>query len=111
MNWINLESESQLNDILKVSLSQTILIFKHSTRCSISDSAKNRLERQWNSEKANNVNVYYLDLIAFRSVSNAIASKLNIEHQSPQVLLIKNENCVYDASHLNIKFEPLIPFL
>ncbi|TAG59183.1 MAG: bacillithiol system redox-active protein YtxJ [Cytophagales bacterium] len=110
MNWKKLESENQINEIIIESFSQTVLIFKHSTRCSISDSAKNRLERQWIEEKSNNAIIYYLDLIAFRSVSNAISEKFDIEHQSPQVLVIKNEKCIYNASHLNIAFNPIVPF-
>jgi bacillithiol system protein YtxJ len=70
-------------------------IFKHSTRCSISSMAKNRVERDWDLDFP----IYYLDLIQYRSISNLIAAKSGIEHQSPQLIVFQNGLPVYDASH------------
>lgn len=107
LHWKNLTSEAQLLEIIEESEIHPIAIFKHSTRCSISDAAKSRFERQWDELKAPNTSVYYLDLLSYRAVSNLIAEKFQIEHQSPQVILIKKGKSVYHASHLNIQFDSL----
>jgi bacillithiol system protein YtxJ len=106
INWIPLESEPQLASILESSNSQTALIFKHSTRCNISSMAKSRLEKAWNFA-TDEITPYYLDLIEYRNISSAVAEKLDVYHESPQVLLIKNGGCIYDASHLDISVAEL----
>jgi len=80
------------------------LIFKHSTRCSISGVAKNRLER---STPPDNVDFYFLDLIRNREISRKIAEEFEVFHESPQVLLIKNGECVYDESHSGINMKDI----
>ncbi len=105
MNWNKLESTEKLEEIIKNSDTVPVLIFKHSTRCSISTMALSRFERQWNQEKIGNVAPYYLDLIQYRDISNLIAQELNINHESPQVLLIENGKCIYNASHSAIYFD------
>ncbi len=99
MNWINLTSEEQLHEIVANSVTKPQVIFKHSTRCSISSMAKSRLER---SIQPDEVDFYYLDLIRNRSISNKIAQDFKVYHESPQVLLIKNGECTYDESHSGI---------
>ena len=106
IKWIPLESEGQLMDIVAQSSKVPCLIFKHSTHCSISAIAKSRLEKSWDFA-ADDIKPYYLDLITFRSVSNAIAEKFGVYHESPQVLLIRNGECTYDASHLDISIQEL----
>ncbi len=108
MNWEKLTDIAQLETIKTESVANPILIFKHSTRCSISATAMARLERNWKPENAKGLKTYYLDLIAYRPVSSKIEADFNIEHQSPQVLLIKNGKCVYDASHMAISMEEII---
>lgn len=108
MNWNQLESTEKLQEIIKNSDSTPVLIFKHSTRCSISTMALSRFERQWNQEKMGNVQPYYLDLIQHRDISNLIAQELNINHESPQVLLVENGKCTYTASHSAIYFDDLV---
>lgn len=101
MKWNNIESPQDLNAVVERSKEVPCLIFKHSTRCSISSMAKYRLEGDWDfSEKE--IEPYYLDLIAYRNLSNAVAEEFQVHHESPQVLLIKNGECTYDASHLDI---------
>jgi bacillithiol system protein YtxJ len=107
MNWIKLESENQLLEIQQKSRLENVLIFKHSTRCSISRAALDRLERNWKHGEMGNVQPYYLDLIAFREVSNRIAEKFDVEHESPQVLLIKDGQSIYSRSHFEINFESI----
>jgi bacillithiol system protein YtxJ len=96
MEWLQLTSESQWDDLLKAEM--PIVVFKHSTRCSISSMVKNRLERSWQLD----IPVYYLDLIQYREVSNAIERDLGVQHESPQILLVKNGTCQYHASHTAI---------
>ena len=83
MDWINLEDYSQIEQALEDS--KPFLIFKHSTRCSISSMAKNRFERNFDLD---DVKVFYLDLIKYRSISNQLASDFNVPHESPQVMYI-----------------------
>jgi bacillithiol system protein YtxJ len=104
MNWIPLITETQLSEIKAASAEKPVVIFKHSTRCSISAVAKSRLERGAEPE---NISFYYLDLIRFRDLSNRVATDFAIAHESPQVLLIRNGECVYDESHGGIRMEDL----
>lgn len=94
--WKELNNEAQIDAILEASHTKQQLIFKHSTRCSISSMAKSRLEREWSLE---NVEPWYLDLLSFRSVSNAVAEKLGVFHQSPQAILLQNGKVIYSATH------------
>ena len=104
MNWISLTSEQQLEEIKERSKQTPQVIFKHSTRCSVSSMAQGRLER---SEAPENADFYYLDLIAYRHVSNKIAQDFDVFHESPQILIIKNGECVYDESHMGISMNDI----
>ncbi|RMF03016.1 MAG: bacillithiol system redox-active protein YtxJ [Bacteroidetes bacterium] len=106
MNWQPLTSQGQLADLVTLSAQQPCLIFKHSTSCSISALAKTRLERHWKLANTQVV-TYYLDLLAQRELSSRIASQFGVRHESPQVLLIRDGRCVYDASHLSISVEAI----
>jgi len=99
MNWIPLTELDQLDYIKRQSFESPQVIFKHSTRCSISSMALNRLERE---TAPSNTNFYFLDLIKYRSISNAIAEQFDVYHESPQILIIRNGECVYDESHQGI---------
>lgn len=111
MNWNNITSAQDLEAIKQASYRQPVMIFKHSTRCSISTAALHRLERHWNAEEAKNLTPYFLDLIAYRPVSNQIAQDFDVRHESPQVLLIYQGKCIYSASHFDIHFEDIIQHL
>lgn len=104
MNWIDLNNIQQLADIKELSKTRPQVIFKHSTRCSISTMAKSRLER---NEQPENSDFYFLDLIKYRSISNQIAEDFAVNHESPQILLIKNTECVYDESHSGIQMDEI----
>ena len=101
INWNHLNELNQLESIREESKEQPVLIYKHSTRCSISGMALDRLERSW-SKELESIKTYYLDLISFREISNAVAESFGVYHESPQVILIKNGEAVYDASHMSI---------
>ncbi len=105
MNWINLTQEEQLQQIKINSKNKPQVIFKHSTRCSISSMAKNRLEK---STQPDEIDFYFLDLIKYRPISNKIAEIFKVYHASPQILLIKNDECVYDESHSGIDMSEII---
>lgn len=107
MNWNTLDNTGTIEEIKESSALQPILIFKHSTRCSISSMTLNRLERDWNDDDMKNLKVYFLDLIKNREVSNAVATVFNVQHQSPQVLIIKDGKCIYDNSHMGISFREI----
>ena len=105
MKWIPLQSEKQLEEIKQRSADRPQLIFKHSTRCSASAVVKGRLDR---AEEPKDIDFYYLDLISYRPISNQIANIFQIDHESPQVLLIRNGECVYDESHLGISMQEIL---
>ena len=105
MNWISLTSDTQLATIKEHSFTRPQVIFKHSTRCSISNMAKNRLER---NEQPAAIDFYFLDLIAHRNLSREVADVFSVEHESPQALLIKNGQCVYNESHSGISMDDLV---
>lgn len=99
MNWIPLETLQQLHDIKNGT--GYSLIFKHSTRCSISMMARKRLEQDKEYIPAETA-VYFLDLIRYRDISSAVADIFDVYHESPQLLVIKDGECIYHASHGNI---------
>ncbi len=105
MNWISLTTEQQLQELLERSATRHQLIFKHSTRCSISKVALSRLEK---AGPAADIDFYFLDLLAHRSLSNLVAGTFHVAHESPQVLLIRNRECIYDESHLAITMKEII---
>ncbi len=105
IKWELLSDISMLDKAIESSFSKDVMLFKHSTTCSISLMAKRRLEDDWDLEDA--VTPYYLDLKSFRNISDAISERLNVHHESPQVLLIRNGECIYDASHFDITISEL----
>lgn len=97
MNWIALTDYSQIHEALNNS--EPFFVFKHSTRCSISSMAKTRFERTYDLQ---GVTAFYLDLICYRSISDKLVIDFKVAHQSPQLLLIQNGDCTYNASHNSI---------
>jgi len=105
MNWKELTSEEQLTEISETSKAKPVVIFKHSTRCSISLMAKNRLDKMEHDDTAD---FYYLDLLQHRNISNKIAEDFSVHHESPQVLLVMNGECVYEESHNGIMADEIM---
>lgn len=97
LNWHELTSVDQLLELMDSD--EKVLIFKHSTRCPVSAMALNQLESTWSIV---NDNIYFLDLLAHRDVSNKIAEELHVVHQSPQAIVFKNREVIYHDSHSNI---------
>lgn len=104
MNWNQLNKQTQLEEIVNLSFQKPQAIFKHSTRCSISVMAKNRLD----GAEVNEIDFYYLDLLSNRDISNEIADKFDVHHESPQIILIKNGKCIFDESHSGINIPDLL---
>jgi len=104
MNWIQLTGINQLEEIKEKSRQKPQVIFKHSSRCSISSMAKGRLER---STAPNDAEFYFLDLITYRDISNRIAKDFHVYHESPQIIVIKDGECVYDESHGSITMDDI----
>ena len=106
MNWIKLVDKNQITNLQKDSESKPILIFKHSTRCSVSSMALGRLEREWNLSESD-YPCYLLSVIDSRNVSQEIESIFQVRHESPQVLIIYKGDCIYHNSHIGIKFNEI----
>jgi bacillithiol system protein YtxJ len=104
MEWNVLNSVEQIDQIRQESNEKLILIFKHSSRCNISRATLDRLERNWKEEEMGKVKPYFLDLISYRNVSNELAEVFDVEHESPQVLLIEKEVSAYNRSHFEIDY-------
>ena len=102
VNWIPLTDLGQLNEIIEISVDKPVVIFKHSNRCSISRMALKQFENEFDLTQ-HQVTIYFLDLLAYRDISNAIALNFKVIHQSPQLLLIKNGESVYQVSHSDIE--------
>lgn len=100
IDWIELTDLGQLNEISSISAEKPVAIFKHSTRCSISRMALKQFENEFDS--SDKITLYFLDLIAHRAISNEIANRFGITHQSPQLILIKDGKAIYDVSHSDI---------
>jgi bacillithiol system protein YtxJ len=105
MKWIQLTTESQLQELIVRSRDIPQVIFKYSRQCSLSDWVRNSFQRQ---KTPLNIDFYFLDLIPFRSISNKVAERFSVKHESPQVLLIKNGECIYEESHLAIRMDEII---
>lgn len=106
MNWLILNNSSQIDSIIELSHEKPQIIFKHSTSCSISAISKSRLDNS--KGLLDNADVYYLDLLSHRSVSNDVAEKLGVYHESPQVIVINSGEVSYDESHLDISVEDIL---
>jgi bacillithiol system protein YtxJ len=110
MNWINLERLEQVDEIMEKSNQVTCLIFKHSTSCNMSAMAKFKLEEDWAFTETELV-PFMVDILQYKDISNAISERFQEYHQSPQVLLIKEEESFYEESHLDISVEDIEEFL
>lgn len=106
MNWKVIQSENQLDLIVKESFNRPQLIFKHSTTCPISGMAKRRLDSD--NGQLDAFDAHYLDLLSYRNISSAIAQKFQVHHESPQVIIVHNGEASYDESHLDISVEDVL---
>jgi len=105
--WYELKDDETLKNISDESKEKLVLIFKYSTKCSVSAVMLGRLERNWEENEMTDFKLYFLDLIRYREISNMIEEKYNVVHHSPQVLVIRNDKCIYHRSHMGIDYEEI----
>ena len=110
IDWIQLNSLSQLEEIKEQSKTESIAIFKHSTRCGISRGVIRQFENSFD-EELSTLKVYYLDLLNFRDISNEVGYQFQVIHQSPQLLVIKDAQTIAHASHYDIMSIDLKKFI
>ncbi len=109
IDWRPLTDFGQLNEIIDISKDKPVLIFKHSTRCIISKSALKQFENEFDCH--DKVVPYFLDLLEHRNISNEIANRFDVVHQSPQLIIIKDGKAVYNVSHESIDATKLEQFV
>ena len=105
--WKKIESEEDLEKAIQDSFQHRIAIFKHSTSCFISKTVLRNFEKEIENLDQK-IDLYYLDLLAHRPVSNKIAEDLGVTHQSPQLIVIENGKAVNNASHQNISVDQFV---
>lgn len=105
--WNPLTSEAQLDELREASFAKPQLIFKHSVSCGISGHVRHDLEGS-TDKLQKPLDLHYLDLLRYRSVSNAIASSFAVPHQSPQVIILKDGKVIHTASHMAIRPDAII---
>ncbi|MEM7107499.1 MAG: bacillithiol system redox-active protein YtxJ [Bacteroidota bacterium] len=110
MNWIEVKEVNKIEELKDESQNNSVVLFKHSTRCPISSMALARLERSWDDAEIGSMRPYILDLIRYREISNKVAESFGVPHESPQVIVLKNGEVVYDTSHMGINFQDLKEF-
>jgi bacillithiol system protein YtxJ len=108
MNWTSLDSAEQINAIKHQQGYSAI--FKHSTRCSISMMVKKRFELDW-EKLPNDLTLYFLDLIKYRELSGQVAKDFDVHHESPQLLMIKDGECILDLSHGEVSVDEALSVL
>ncbi len=104
IRWIYLTENGHIEEIILQSTTKPVLIFKHSTRCGVSRMALKNFERDYDIDKTD-LELYFLDILKYRELSNEVSEKFGVHHQSPQVLLIKNKSVIYHDSHYQISVE------
>lgn len=108
--WNQLTSVEQLEVISEESKTTPVAIFKHSTRCGISRMVLNQFESNYDIDP-NQMKLYYLDLLGYRSISDEVGIRFQVFHQSPQLIVVKNGNTVHHASHHSIHADDLEKFI
>jgi bacillithiol system protein YtxJ len=107
--FYTLDKMEQFDEIDEISQTKPVVLFKHSTRCSISRMALKQFDAEFNYPEEK-IDWYLLDLLIHRDLSNEIASRYNVMHQSPQIIVIRNGKAVFNASHDSISTEDLKQF-
>ncbi len=98
--WNVISDITQIKECIEESKQNTVVIFKHSTRCGVSRAVLKAFEKQ--TKQLEHIKFYYLSLIAYRDVSNQMATEFNILHQSPQLIVLKDEKVVAHDSHSDL---------
>jgi bacillithiol system protein YtxJ len=104
--WHQIASMDDLDEAELESHNRTIAIFKHSVSCGASAHAKHRMEDGFDLDPER-CRLYYLDLLSYRDISTEIARRYDVQHQSPQMIVIQNGKPVFDASHHAVSLDTL----
>ncbi|MBW3521564.1 bacillithiol system redox-active protein YtxJ [Chryseobacterium sp. NKUCC03_KSP] len=106
--WKTIKSEEDLEKAIKESYNNRVAVFKHSTSCFISKTVLKNFEKEIEISDEQNVSFYFLDLLAFRSISNKIAEDFGIRHESPQLIVFENGEPINNASHQDISLSQIL---
>jgi len=107
MNWIELNSKEILEEARNASHQEPVVLLKYSNRCSLSSLTLDRLERSWIEDEMAVIKTYFLDLIAYRNISDLVEQIFDVRHESPQVLLIYKGECVFHTSHSAVTYQTI----
>lgn len=106
--WKTIKSEEDLEKAIKESYENRVAIFKHSTSCFISKTVLKNFEKEIENSDEQNLDFYFLDLLAFRPISNKIAEDFGIRHESPQLIVFENGKPINNASHQDISLSQIL---
>ncbi|MFM7022479.1 MAG: bacillithiol system redox-active protein YtxJ [Flavobacteriales bacterium] len=109
--WKFFTNADQLNELIEASTRKPVLIYKHSSRCSTSLMAKRIIEQEYEGEITDKLIIYFLDILEYRNISNDVELRFGVQHESPQILLIKDGKCVFHASHEDCSLEKIKRFI
>lgn len=99
-----------LDEVDVISQTKPVVLFKHSTRCSISRFALKRFDAEFNYDE-DKIDWYLLDLLNHRDISNEMAHRYKVEHQSPQIIVVRNGKAVFSSTHDGIDAKDLVKFI
>ncbi len=106
INWTSVKHPTQIDEIVELSRQKTCLIYKHSPTCSISSMARHRLEGSWDFQEQD-LATFFVDVVYDRPLSQQMAQTFGVRHESPQILVIKDGQCIHHSSHLDISVRDL----
>jgi bacillithiol system protein YtxJ len=110
-DWKAITDNSQLVEIENESYNKPVVVFKNSSRCGISQSMLSIFQEDMRQENTGGISFYLLDIVNNRSISASIAQQFNLQHESPQLLVIENGECTYYKNHWDISFSDMINYL
>lgn len=100
-------STDALAEAIQSSEQQPVLFFKHSSTCGISQRAFGEFERYLESPESSKVQNCLVVVQTAREVSNELARVLSVQHESPQAILVKGGQAVWNDSHMALKADVL----
>jgi bacillithiol system protein YtxJ len=103
-NIQQLMTVEQWEEALKGTSNRPLLVFKHSTSCSVSAGAIEEFTNYVEDSKSSPIDFAIVHVIEERPVSNAIAEQLGVKHASPQAILVKDGAPIWDTSHWHITY-------
>lgn len=99
MNWKEITTLEEWNEIIEKSSERGQVILKHSTTCPVSSNALHEYEQYLKDTPNDQMEYTLVKVIESRPVSNQIAEDLGVKHESPQIIFIKDKDKYWSASH------------